>query len=253
MRHYETLALRVDETPRRLEPRSAVAHREREPGRLQLRFVLDVDEHMHAIDVVENDDSVVVFATVCTPVTRTRNHLVDAPFHVYLEQPLGQRRVVDAISGRDVPYRNVLAEVAEEHGLQYGGDPCGWVRASSPGSSPASACERPGSPQDARGVEPRDARVAGHESRSGLSRRRVDQPVGRVAGEVVVEQRGGKSDVGVRSENGDAGVGERLSHPQGDVAIERDAAAADEHAELPHADRADADAIGLRNGACPRR
>ena len=43
-----------------------------------------------------------------------------------------------------------------------------------------------------------------------------------------------------------------LSNPACDVAIERDAAAANEHAELPHADRADADAIGFRDGACPR-
>jgi hypothetical protein len=122
MRHDETLAPRVDETLRRLEPRSAVAYCEREPGRLQLRFVLDVDEHMHDIDVVESDDSVVVVATVCSPVTGIRTDLVDGPFHVYLEQPLGERRVVDALSGRDVPYRNVLAELAEEYGLHYGGD-----------------------------------------------------------------------------------------------------------------------------------
>jgi hypothetical protein len=117
------MALHVDETLRRLEPRGCVAHREREPGRLQLRFVLDVDEHMHDIDVAKDDQSVVVFATVCARVTGIRADLVDAPFHVHLEEPLGQRRVVDAISGRDVPYRNVLAEVAEEYGLQYGGDP----------------------------------------------------------------------------------------------------------------------------------
>ena len=48
---------------------------------------------------------------------------MDAPFHVYLEEPLGQRRVVDAISGCDVPHRNVLADLAEEFGLQCGGDP----------------------------------------------------------------------------------------------------------------------------------
>jgi hypothetical protein len=122
MRHDENLAPHVDETLRRLEPRSCVAHCEREPGRLQLRFVLDVDEHMHDIDVAEDDESVVVFATVCSPVTGIRTDVVEGPFHVYLEEPLGQRRVVDALSGREVPYRNVLAELAAEYGLQYGGD-----------------------------------------------------------------------------------------------------------------------------------
>ncbi len=122
MRHDESFAPHVDETLRRLEPRSCVAHCEREPGRLQLRFVVDVDEHMHRIDVDEDDESVVVFATVCSRVTGICTDLVEVPFHVYLEQPLGSRRVVDALGGRDVPYRNVLKEVAEEYGLQYGGD-----------------------------------------------------------------------------------------------------------------------------------
>jgi hypothetical protein len=110
-----------DETPRRLGPRGCVAHREREPGRLQLRFVLSLDEDMHEIVVVENEDSVQVFAIVCGPVTSRSSERVDAPWHVYLERPLGRRRVIDALSGRDVPYRNVLAELAADYGLQYGG------------------------------------------------------------------------------------------------------------------------------------
>jgi len=113
---------RQDKTPRRLGPRSCVAYREREPGRLQLRFVLGLDEDMHEIVVVENDDSVVVVATICSPAAGSREEEWDVPWHVYLERPLGGRRVVDALSGREVPYRNVLAELAAEYGLQYGGD-----------------------------------------------------------------------------------------------------------------------------------
>jgi hypothetical protein len=41
--------------------------------------------------------------------------------HVYLEEPLGERRVIDALSGRELPYRNVLAELAEEYGLNSNG------------------------------------------------------------------------------------------------------------------------------------
>ena len=108
------------------------------------------------------------------------------------------------------------------------------------------------SPRHARRVELRDARVARHQARTGLPRRGIDQAVGGIAREVVVEQRGGERDIGARRENGDTGIGQGLSNPACDVAIERDAAAANEHAELPHADRADADAIGFRDGACPR-
>jgi hypothetical protein len=49
--------------------------------------------------------------------------VIEGPWHVYLERPLTGRAVVDALSGREVPYRNVLAELAEEFGLQYGGGP----------------------------------------------------------------------------------------------------------------------------------
>jgi hypothetical protein len=56
---WESTAPVLDDTLRRLAPRSCVGHREREPGRLQLRFVIDVDEHMHDIVVVEDDDTVV--------------------------------------------------------------------------------------------------------------------------------------------------------------------------------------------------
>jgi hypothetical protein len=113
----------VDTTLRQLTPRAYVAYREREPGRLQLRFVLDADEHMHEIVVEEDDDVVEVFATVCGPVSGPSGEVIEGPWHVYLERPLARRSVVDALSGREVPYRNVLAELAEEFGLQYGGGP----------------------------------------------------------------------------------------------------------------------------------
>ena len=34
---------------------------------------------------------------------------------------LGERKVIDALSGRALPYRNVLAELAEEYGLNGNG------------------------------------------------------------------------------------------------------------------------------------
>ena len=118
---WENLAPMLDPTPRRLGPRSCVAYCEREPGRLQLRLVLDRDEHVDDIAVDENDDTIVVFASVCSPTTGVCREQCGVPFHVYLERPLGGRKVIDALSGREVPYRNVLAELAEGYGLNGAG------------------------------------------------------------------------------------------------------------------------------------
>jgi hypothetical protein len=110
----------VDTTLRQLARRACVGYREREPGRLQLQFVLDADEHMHEIVVDEDDDGVEVSATVCSPVSGPSGEVIEGPWHVYLERPLAGRSVVDALSGQEVPHRNVLAELAEGFGLQHG-------------------------------------------------------------------------------------------------------------------------------------
>ena len=116
--HWESTAPVLDDTLRRLAPRSCVGRCEREPGRLQLRFVIDVDEHMHDIVVVEDDDTVVVSAAVCSPTTGVWRDQVEAPFHVYLDEPLGERRVIDALTGREVPYKDVWAEIAAEEAAE---------------------------------------------------------------------------------------------------------------------------------------
>jgi hypothetical protein len=108
----------LDDTLRRLAARSCVGYCEREPGRLQLRFVVDVDEHMHDIVVVEDDDTVVVSAAVCTPTTGVWREQFEGPFHVYLDEPLGERRVIDALTGREVPYKDVWAEIAAEEAAE---------------------------------------------------------------------------------------------------------------------------------------
>jgi len=97
----------VGELPRRLEARRCVGYMEREPGRLQLRYVLKGNEHMDDIVVAEADEAVVVFATVCTSAGGERGASCEGPWHVYLERPLGNRTVVDGASGRRVPFKNV--------------------------------------------------------------------------------------------------------------------------------------------------
>jgi hypothetical protein len=97
--------------PRELSPRRCVGYMEREPGRLQLRYVLRCDEHLDDIWVAEDDRRVVVLAAICTPVIGTVGDATDCPSHVYLDRPLGGRTVVDGFGGEIVPYKNVYAEL----------------------------------------------------------------------------------------------------------------------------------------------
>jgi hypothetical protein len=87
---------------------------EREPGRLQLRFVLRGDEHVDDIVVAEDDESVVVYAIVCASVAGTDGQAWEGPWHVYLGQPLANRVVIDGVTGSPVPYRNIYAELRDE-------------------------------------------------------------------------------------------------------------------------------------------
>jgi hypothetical protein len=100
-----------------------VADCEREPGRLQLRLVIARDEHVDDIVVDEEEGCVIAFASVCGPTTGAHSEQMECPFHVYLERPLGERAVVDALSGRRLPYRNIWAELAEEERLNGSGSP----------------------------------------------------------------------------------------------------------------------------------
>ena len=118
---WENMAPPLDDTPRRLAPRSFTAHCEREPGRLQLRLVLARDEHVDDIVVDEEDDRIVAFAAVCSPTIGADPEQMEGPFHVYLEEPLGERKVIDALSGRELPYRNIWAELEKEYGLNGNG------------------------------------------------------------------------------------------------------------------------------------
>jgi hypothetical protein len=99
----------LGDLPRRLEPRPCVGYMEREHSRLQLRFAFCADEHVDDVVVAEDETTVVVFATVCTPVVAEPRAWCEAPVHVYLESPLGDRTVIDGATGNAVPYKNVYA------------------------------------------------------------------------------------------------------------------------------------------------
>jgi hypothetical protein len=97
--------------PRHLRPLRCVGHMEREPRRLQLRFVLRGDQHVDDIVIAEDDAEVVVFATVCTAVAGEEGPACEGPWHVYLDRSLGNRTVVDGSSGATIPYRNIYDEL----------------------------------------------------------------------------------------------------------------------------------------------
>lgn len=106
----------LGDLPRRLEPRQCVGYMEREPRRLQLRFAFCGDEHVDEVVVAEDETTLVVFATVCTSVSGEPRAWCEGPVHVYLEETLGDRTVVDGVSGDAVPYKNVYAALGRGPG-----------------------------------------------------------------------------------------------------------------------------------------
>jgi|tagenome__1003787_1003787.scaffolds.fasta_scaffold20888224_1 hypothetical protein len=101
----------LDELPRRLRPRGCSGHIEREPGRLQLRYVLWGGECMGDIVVFEDARSVVILGLICEPVGGDAGEPREFPFHVYLDRPLGTRTVYDGCGGGEVPVKDVYAAV----------------------------------------------------------------------------------------------------------------------------------------------
>jgi hypothetical protein len=86
-------------------PCKCIGYREREQGRLQLRIVMSSDEGICDAIAEETDECVYVRVILCydeaTP--GPTGEYADCPTHVYLEQPLGDRAVIDAFTGREVP------------------------------------------------------------------------------------------------------------------------------------------------------
>src|SRR3954454_5541502 len=99
------------DVPREVRPRPCAGYMEREPGRLQLRYVLQGDQHVADITVAEDDETVAVLGLVCISPIGDAGEQVDCPAHVYLRRPLGDRRVIDGFSREPVPYKNVLVEL----------------------------------------------------------------------------------------------------------------------------------------------
>ena len=48
---------------------------------------------------------------MCTSVAGTSRDAYEGPWHVYLDRPLGDRVVIDGVTGSPVPYKNIYAEL----------------------------------------------------------------------------------------------------------------------------------------------
>jgi hypothetical protein len=82
-----------------------LAYREREPGRLQLRVVMSTCDGICDAIVEECEDRVYVRVVLCydDSVEPTADQYANCPTHVYLEKPLGERKVIDAETDRVLP------------------------------------------------------------------------------------------------------------------------------------------------------
>jgi hypothetical protein len=74
-------------------------------------------DNISDIEVTEDDRTVVVSATMCTPLQPEGRDEMECPYHVYLDRPLGDRTVIDGFDGAPVPYKNVYDELKARYGL----------------------------------------------------------------------------------------------------------------------------------------
>ncbi|MDA0181283.1 hypothetical protein OJ997_13330 [Solirubrobacter phytolaccae] len=106
----------VGDVARQLRPRAASAYMERAPGLLQLRYLIQGDQHVDEIVTAEDDETVVVCGCVCMSVIGDHGEPIDFPAHAALERPLGDRVVIDGVSGEPLPFRNVYEGIGEPLG-----------------------------------------------------------------------------------------------------------------------------------------
>jgi hypothetical protein len=101
---------------RQLRPRAASSYMEQEPGLLHLRYVIQGDQHVDEIVTAEDDETVVVLGCVCMSVVGDDGPPIDSPAFVLLDQPVGDRTVIDGVSGAPLPFRNVYEGIGEPLG-----------------------------------------------------------------------------------------------------------------------------------------
>ncbi len=95
-----------------------VAYREREPGRLQLRAVIHSTEGVCDVIADEDKETVHVRVLLCYELDGHEDgEYLDCPVHVYLEEPLNGRTVIDVDRERELPLYEARWEVEHNQRL----------------------------------------------------------------------------------------------------------------------------------------
>jgi len=88
----------VGTTPREIVPRALVDYSDRGMGVLKLGIVLYAEEHIDEVLLAEDDEKIVVAAYVCSPGVALPGARQEVA-KVYAERDIGDRLVIDALTG----------------------------------------------------------------------------------------------------------------------------------------------------------
>jgi hypothetical protein len=90
-------------TPREIRPARCVSWRRKADDELRVWVRHWTDEHIDQIVAAEDEEKVVVLAFICSPVAGLDGHELCEPGRVDLRAPLGERRVIDGLTGESLP------------------------------------------------------------------------------------------------------------------------------------------------------
>jgi hypothetical protein len=99
--------------PRGIHPQRCGGYVKRGARTLELRYELLPNEHVDEILVAEDEDRVVVLATVCAPVDRKLGDIVEYVYSVHLQRSIGDRIVLDAVENEPVQRLKATRAVSE--------------------------------------------------------------------------------------------------------------------------------------------
>jgi hypothetical protein len=91
------------DTPRCIRPVRCTDYRLKEPDHLRVWILVPPGGHVEELVAAETEEEVVLLALACTPASAAGGIPRGEPCRIYLQAPLGDRRVVCAASGADVP------------------------------------------------------------------------------------------------------------------------------------------------------
>jgi len=102
------------ELPHELWRRRCRGYVARGPATVGLRFEFFESQHLDDVVIAEDENAVVMFATIYSPVSSEGSgRQREVEVKVVLEQPLGGRELFDAVAGEPIPRWNSIEELRE--------------------------------------------------------------------------------------------------------------------------------------------